>query len=291
MSKIIFFTLFVVAICMAFGQTAHATKRALVIGIGQQEDHRWAKINGDKDVTYVTEMLKKAGYGDIRTLVNQQATKNGIVVAFKKLAESCRTGDMVYIHFSGHGQQVTDVSGDEGLKDVYDEAWIPYDAYIRYSPNYKGENHLIDDEVNVLLSCIRSRIGSRGKMLVVVDACHSADSDRGSNEEVVRGTSDKFEIPVKKRGRAKKAPFQWLTLSACTDKQVNYEMKGLAVGKLTYALSLFAGKGLTKERIDDFMEEHRPGNGRPQTPVLAGQNSVNYNISDFFNNDNNKIKR
>lgn len=29
------------------------TRRALVIGLGQQEDKAWGKINGDKDVSYV----------------------------------------------------------------------------------------------------------------------------------------------------------------------------------------------------------------------------------------------
>ena len=29
------------------------TRRAIVIGIGQQEDKGWGKINGDKDVPYV----------------------------------------------------------------------------------------------------------------------------------------------------------------------------------------------------------------------------------------------
>ena len=32
------------------------TRRALVIGIGQQEDKAWGKINGDRDVPYVEEM-------------------------------------------------------------------------------------------------------------------------------------------------------------------------------------------------------------------------------------------
>jgi len=271
--------IFMAGVCMVLGQTIHAAKRALVIGIGQQEDHRWAKINGDKDVPYVTKMLKKAKYDDIRTIVNQQATKAGIVSAFKSLNDSCHAGDIVYIHFSGHGQQVTDVNGDEGAKDTYDEAWIPYDAYFKYSNYYKGENHLVDDEVNVLLSGIRERIGNNGKLLVVVDACHSGDSDRGVGE-VVRGTADKFIIPIKKRGRAKKAPTQWLTLSACTDKQVNTEMKDMAVGKLTYVLYSLVGKGLNIEKIGDLMENYR--SGMPQTPVLTGQNNTDYHISDFF---------
>lgn len=38
------------------------TKRALVIGLGEQQDKAWNKINGDKDVPLVQDMLKKAGF-------------------------------------------------------------------------------------------------------------------------------------------------------------------------------------------------------------------------------------
>ena len=37
------------------------TKRALVIGLGEQQDKAWKKINGDKDVPFVQAMLKNAG--------------------------------------------------------------------------------------------------------------------------------------------------------------------------------------------------------------------------------------
>ena len=61
------------------------TKRALVIGIGEQKDKNWSKINGDKDVPYVQRMLMKAEYKNVMTLINKQATKAGIVTAFKRL--------------------------------------------------------------------------------------------------------------------------------------------------------------------------------------------------------------
>lgn len=38
------------------------TKRALVIGLGEQQDKAWNKINGDKDVPLVLGMLKSAGF-------------------------------------------------------------------------------------------------------------------------------------------------------------------------------------------------------------------------------------
>lgn len=53
------------------------TKRALVIGLREQVDPSWAKINGDKDVPYVKAILTNAGYTDVRTLVNK---KNSVCV-------------------------------------------------------------------------------------------------------------------------------------------------------------------------------------------------------------------
>lgn len=112
------------------GLTAQ-TRRALIIGVGQQEDKKWGKINGDKDVPFVEEILRNAKFkaGNIRKLVNRQATKAAIVDAFKSLAIQSKYGDVVYVHFSGHGQQMKDVHNDE--KDGLDECWIPYDAYKR----------------------------------------------------------------------------------------------------------------------------------------------------------------
>ena len=86
--------------------TQAQTKRALVIGIGKQEDSAWNKINGDKDVPDVLEVLNAAKYGQIITCVNEEAIKVGIVSAFQTLTQSCQSNDIVYIHYSGHGQQL-----------------------------------------------------------------------------------------------------------------------------------------------------------------------------------------
>lgn len=44
------------------------TKRALVIGLGEQQDKAWNKINGDKDVPLVLGMLKSAGFKSVTQL-------------------------------------------------------------------------------------------------------------------------------------------------------------------------------------------------------------------------------
>ena len=49
------------------------TKRALIIGLGEQQDKAWNKINGDKDVPFVQGMLKNAGFKSVTQLFIQIA--------------------------------------------------------------------------------------------------------------------------------------------------------------------------------------------------------------------------
>ena len=261
------------------------TRRALVIGLGEQLDTNWSKINGDKDVYYVTKMLQKCGYKDIKTLVNKQATKSKIVSAFKSLSSRCEAGDVVYIHYSGHGQQVTDVNGDE---DNWDESWVPYDAYLNYCKKDKGEKHLIDDEVYQLLMFIRNKIGPKGKLLVVVDSCHSGDSSREAprntscenNSIIFRGALNKFVIPVAKKTKTRRMSERWLTLSACKSGQLNQEFVKPQVGRLTYILYLLIEQGhVNMEKIEKMMQKYPTQ--RKQTPMLTGEKEL-YNLSDIL---------
>ena len=285
------------------------TKRALVIGLGEQQDKAWNKINGDKDVPLVQTMLKSAGFKSVTTLVNRQATKTGIIGAFRKMAASCKQGDVVYVHYSGHGQQMTDVHNDE--KDGLDECWIPYDAYRKASATYHGEKHLTDDELNVYLNAIRHKIGAKGKLLVVIDACHSGDGTRGDEDEVVRGVEDTLVVDsLNGRGlyetfemlkslfmgdydkekiindKAKPLAERWITISACRSDQVNVEMKSPAVGKLTYALWKEL-KNSDKVNNDEFMRRirkfvNRNTSSRPQQPEMTGEDINKYNITDIL---------
>ena len=285
------------------------TKRALVIGLGEQQDKAWNKINGDKDVPFVQAMLKNAGFISVTTLVNRQATKIGIVGAFKRMTASCKHGDVVYIHYSGHGQQMTDVHNDE--KDGLDECWIPYDACRKASATYHGEKHLTDDELNVYLNAIRNKIGAKGKLLVVIDACHSGDGTRGDDDEIVRGVEDTLVVDSQNaRGlyetfeairsffvgdngkeyvintKAKPLAERWITISACRSDQVNIEMKSPTVGKLTYALWTEL-KNVDKVGNDEFMRRirkfvNRNTSSRPQQPEMTGEDINKYNITDIL---------
>ena len=225
------------------------------------------------------------GYSDIFTLKNEAATKEAMVKAFKELEARCNNGDIVYVHYSGHGQQMTDLNGDESFKwkgeqAKWDGAWIPYDAYMTYGPNDNGEKHLSDDEVAELLTAIRNKVGKDGEIVVVVDACHSGDATCGIEEDApVRGIGVKFNIPL-----TPDAPLeepleeQWLTISACKSYQLNMEMKEPKVGKLTYALYTM-GAGFFKKSEELLLKEltlfMKKNSGRlPQTPMVTGRKTM-----------------
>ena len=240
----------VILLCLLTIHSAFAVERwAIVIGIGNYPaESGWKKIHGDNDLEIIVPMLCKLGFpkGNIIKLANQSATKQNIKNAvYKDLMPKLHNGDIVYFHFSGHGQQITDLDGDE--EDGWDEAMIPYDAMSKYNANgYKGENHLVDDELNEWLRDILKKIGNTGKILVVLDACHSGGASRGEDEDEnqsVRGTNDRFRIPLTtdKQTSVDRRPIEWVCISACQYDQRNYEYKsanGDMYGRLSCSLSV-----------------------------------------------------
>ena len=273
--------IYISIICIVCSLSANAgSKHALIFGLGKQADNNWTKINGDKDAAYVKAMLTKCGFKDIRTITNERATKQAMAQAFLDLAKVCSRGDIVYIHYSGHGQYMTDVNGDEaerwsGKHSQWDESWIPYDAYMYYGDKDKGEKHFCDDEIAMYLNKIRTRIGKSGQLYVVVDACHSGDATRGNDDEIVRGVDKEFIIP-KQFGAAQAKPIteRWLTISACKPYQLCFEQKQPSAGKLTYALYLLGGRVFKMSAKELQAELQKYMNGHParlpQTPVVSG---------------------
>lgn len=188
--------LFIVAVMTYLGgQNVYAeTKRALLIGISDygntdEDPNKWANISGANDVFLLTPLFNEQGF-NVTSLVDAQATHAGITKALKKLVKNSKKGDVVYIHFSMHGQPYEDLNGDE--EDGWDEALIPVDAEMLYAEGvYEGKNHLLDDELEVYFNDIRSKLGSEGQLIVILDACHSGTASRGDDDHI-RGTREGF---------------------------------------------------------------------------------------------------
>lgn len=228
------------------------TKRALMVGIsvyGQIGANAWQDIHGADDVSLIAPVLKKNGFR-VTTISNKSATAFRIRQELKSLIKSCRNGDVVYLHFSCHGQPFEDLSGDE--QDGWDESIIPYDAQMLYRRGvYEGKNHITDDELFSYFQLLRKAVGERGYVCVVIDACHAGGSSRGEEDDeedvFVRGTKVAFS-PQGKTYRprinaaghfpiTRSAGLSHITiLEACRSYQSNYEIKqdGRYYGPLSY---------------------------------------------------------
>lgn len=241
-----------------FYSTFAQNKWALIVAVGEYpQGGRWRNLSSINDLKYVKAALEKNGFAEknIDTLLNQTATKFNMVKALNRLIEKVNAGDIVFFQFSGHGQQIEDDNGDEA--DGYDEALIPYDAKAAYDPvTYNGQNHFRDDLLGEKLQAIRNKIGAKGSLLVLLDACYSGTATRGNEFGICRGDATPFQSPGyhPKENLAPKEinttqGFLKLTenndanmvvISASSPNQMNYETKDVSqigVGSLSYAFA------------------------------------------------------
>lgn len=267
---------------MAGSATVLAANLALLVGIGKYDREKtgWSQIHGDKDVALLRQELLNNGFKetDIVTLVNAGATKKEIFGELENLAKRCRPGDVVLFHFSGHGQRVSDLNGDEA--DGWDEAVVPYDAcktpkFKNGERFYNGENHLIDDELNPLLDNIKRKIGPKGYLLVTVDACYSRGIEMestGSFPKVdaerigkARGADDVFHI--KSDPSSRKAPKpkgfskggRMAVITACREDERNFQYKlpnsKIEYGSLSYSLYLLMRRRVKLREWERYFKE------------------------------------
>jgi hypothetical protein len=101
-------------------------------------------------------------------LLNDNATKENITAALGRMAEIVGPDDFFLFSWSGHGTDVPDADGDEGILDpgdTYDEAICPYDIEKKNGALF---NMITDDELNLYFSAITCRA-----MALIFDCCLS----------------------------------------------------------------------------------------------------------------------
>ena len=217
-------------------------KRAFMVGISDYRSYGyrvWNNIHGAEDVALLRPELEKKGFR-VTALTNAQATHRAIVSALASFIAGCRRGDVVYMHFSCHGQPVEDglksgyPSHDEA--DLWDESIVPVDAGNAYDvKGYRGEKHITDDELRQHILRLRRKIGKQGILIVVVEACHAGNMERddfetvrGTNEGLVRNPQRKYNPKkgVVKRSRPQRSPLlsPVVFAEACESFQRNQEI-------------------------------------------------------------------
>jgi hypothetical protein len=250
--------LLLIIYCLTLNVNAQ-TKRALIVAVGDYPTEKtgWTKISSLEDYKIIRKMLLNQEFKkeNIDSLLNEDATAEGLDQKFSELLSKCEKGDMIYFHFSGHGQQVTDIeqninSISDNELDGYDESLVMFDAP-KKCEDYDMSKHYIDDKLNYWITEIRKKIVD-GHVVMVLDACHSGTASRGTsdNHNIIRGTraicgdASRFN---RKEENINGLEFEFkegdnigelVVFSGCKAEEVNMEYKtedGVGFGSLSYA--------------------------------------------------------
>jgi hypothetical protein len=142
-------------------------KRALLIGINRYRvpgaDLRGC-VNDVKNMRSVLTRYFGFAAKDITSLTDLRATKAAIEREIQKLVRSSRKGDVLLLHYSGHGSNAPDKDGDEA--DRRDEILCPTDL--------DWKKPLLDDWLRRTFD----RLPRGASLTVIMDCCHSGSNTR-----------------------------------------------------------------------------------------------------------------
>jgi len=176
------------------------TRRALLVGINYvDEESRLSGCHNDvRNVKYY--LMDYLGFERQNMLILEDddlhhfPTKQLILDGLRTLAQISQPGDVIFIHFSGHGSQVIDRDSNEG--DGFDEVLIPGD--------YRDSGPIFDDEIYHLFV---TQVQAGVHVVAVIDCCHSGTAMdlpyvcQAGEEEI--HVDDAFRMPVDGSGGIK----------------------------------------------------------------------------------------
>jgi len=213
------------------------TKRALLIGINKYR--AVPKLQGSlNDIETMKQVLiTRWGFpeANIMFLVDEQATREGMLAALNRFVSETGPQDTVYIHYSGHGSQVADLNGDEP-DDQLDETLVPQDGRTGTVPD------ITDDELDVIFAKLPTT-----NAFIVLDSCHSGTATRSleiRTRSIPRDTRLDLYKPspapdVRTRGNIQllSAKYVLMTGAAAHQEALDGPVQGRYHGFFSYALS------------------------------------------------------
>ena len=265
-------------------------KRAVLIGINRYQipgsDLRGC-VNDVKNLQQALTTYYGFSAQDMTSLTDLQATKRAMQAAIKKLITGGKKGDVLLLHYSGHGANVPDDNGDEA--DHRDEILCP--------TNLDWNDPLRDDWLRKALNKLRSGVS----LTVIMDCCHSGTNTRAitppdapikerflpcpldlmatESGRKLRGTL-RGQLGKAPRGRKRKsdivhADIKEMLITGCRDTQTSADARigGSFNGALTYYLveSIKAAQGnLTYRELHQHTIAQLKKNDFDQVPQLEG---------------------
>lgn len=137
---------------------------SLHIGLNRVDPNHYAGWSGtlnacENDARSMQEIALAMGY-KTEVRLSEQGTRGVVTEFLTKAARDLKSGDMLLITYSGHGNQVRDLDGDE--PDNLDETWCLFDG------------QMIDDELYRMYGALADGV----RVLILSDSCHSGTASK-----------------------------------------------------------------------------------------------------------------
>jgi len=228
----------------------------------------------------------------MRIATDARATRAAILDGLKWLVTGAKKGDLLIFHYSGHGSQMVDTSGEE--PDSRDETICPHD--------FASAGMIRDDDLRSIFRPLPAGVN----LDVFLDSCHSGTGTREAlalqglaEEEAVtyryveppldwgffleanptlpaRGLMRWAREPIVGIKQAVEVPtMNHVLWAGCRDNQTSAEAKigGVYRGVFTYCFCRklnSAGIAVTRRRLDSLVSSCIKAMGYGQVPQLEG---------------------
>lgn len=195
---------------------------------------------------------------------NSQVTKQVFRDEVTKLIMFAKSGDIIVIHYSGHGTQLIDKNAEE--YDGYDEALYLFDGAFP------------DDEFTTILLGIVPGV----RCIFIMDCCFSGTITRIIDQKAkfkpLFSEVDSDGFPIKRKQRKLEitnlndSEMNHLVLTGCSDKETSADalINGSFNGALTYAAMKFLDSGITYKEWHRKLLDWLKDKNYSQTPQLEG---------------------
>jgi hypothetical protein len=204
-------------------------KLALLVGINQYSSSPLDGCLNDVELQR-NLLIHRFGFNpkDIYTLIDEKATRSGILDAFEgHLIQQAKPGDVVVFHYSGYGSLVLDpdpiLVGSSRDKSGVNGTFVPVDSSL--PDEYPAQGGAVQDIMGHTLFLLMSAVKSEN-FTAVLDSCYSGAATRKFKVRAREG-GEKVQISPEEKAYQDK----WLSrLSLSREEYIRRYRSGVAKG-------------------------------------------------------------
>lgn len=235
--------------------TVVKNKNALLIGINYLNTEY--QLNGCiDDAIRVKELLTSFGFNNFNILTDLtdiKPTKTNILKEFENMLKNAKAGDILFVHYSGHGSYTYDTNRDE--RDGFDEMLVSLDL-----------KAVLDDELKTI---IKNNLKKDVTLVGLFDSCHSGTILDLKYCYMDSNNYDNYS----ENDKASECDGNVIMISGCMDKQTSAEtvINNKVQGALSWSFidCLTNNKNCSWRVLLKNMRENLKNNGFSQIPQLS----------------------